>query len=743
MAPRDALAAVDANAVDPFATGAVPRAPPRKPADAKVITYSRRRNKEKAAAANRAAKRDADGLATALDALAVATPTRARETVESAPAETATPDEPKDGDYEGPFDDSDSDCGGPGSVLKKAQKMRQDKNRGARLARAAATARDDAAAVRSKLEQQRQFFAEVDGFSLASESEGSCASVAKKTARAIQTREEEEKTTIATTRDETDEKMFRRRAREARGEDNHREEELASASAEKIFPSPSAAARAPAPTTPGTKLALTKEWLRAIPESFSPGEAVDEEDERDLSVDVEEEFVVSDDEEAGGGEDAETKATAAAPAAETDAEAEDDVALGSPAKHHETVEDIAAALGVVSLDAPTEDADVETRAAAEPPLAKFLAECGQSAPRSAPPMAEALAAFSKTFSPDFSLATCRKIGEGTYGEAFKSGETVLKIVPMGGETLVNGEPQMGFAQVRAEAAVARRLAALRPERLAGTDAEPHATNVTSGFIDTKHVAVCRGPYAPELLEQWRAYDALHTSENENPALFPADQLYAVFFFADGGVDLEHAEISTYAEAKSVLLQVTVSLAVAEEACRFEHRDLHWGNVLLKKCGAGEEKDATLNGVRLSFPTKGVDVSVIDFTLSRLDMPPDETDHPDDTQKRDATNASVPVFCDLDADPELFKGPEGHCQSETYRRMAKATNGDWSKHAPETNALWLRYLADCLLEDKRFACTAEQTAELKAFRKRAAGYGSAAEALWDGVFVGEFKTNYGA
>ena len=129
--------------------------------------------------------------------------------------------------------------------------------------------------MRSKLEQQRQFFAEVDGFSLASESEGSCASVAKKTARAIQTREEEEQAT-ATTKDETDEKIFRRRAREVRGE-----EELASASAEKIFPSPSAAARAPAPTTPGTKLALTSEWLRAIPESFSPGEAVDEEDERE------------------------------------------------------------------------------------------------------------------------------------------------------------------------------------------------------------------------------------------------------------------------------------------------------------------------------------------------------------------------------------------------------------------------------------------------------------------------------
>jgi serine/threonine-protein kinase haspin len=354
-------------------------------------------------------------------------------------------------------------------------------------------------------------------------------------------------------------------------------------------------------------------------------------------------------------------------------------------------------------------------------------------------MAEALEAFSfRRFLPDFSLAACRKIGEGTYGEAFKSGETVLKIVPMGGKTLINGEPQMGCAQIRAEAAVARRLAALRPERQSRFSKKDdaanaaNAANVTSGFIDTKRVAVCRGPYAPELLEQWRAYDARETSENENPGAFPADQLYAVFAFADGGADLEHADVGTYAEAKSVLLQVTVALAVAEEACRFEHRDLHWGNVLLRKCAAGEERVATLNGVDLTFPTNGVDVSVIDFTLSRLDM--SSADAKDGEKK--------PVFCDLDADPELFKGPEGHCQSETYRRMAAAMGGDWSRHAPETNAMWLHYLADCLLEDKRFARTAEQTAELKAFRKRAARYGSAAEVLWDGIFVGEFKTNYG-
>ena len=454
---------------------------------------------------------------------------------------------------------------------------------------------------------------------------------------------------------------------------------------------------------------------------------------------VEEEFVVSDDdEETREGVDAEEEVAATTLAAETEAEAEDGVALGSP-EADKVVEGIAAALSEVSLNVSTKGADVRhtaeanvaARTAAEPPLAGFLAECGQSAD-CVLPMAEALEAISRTHLPDFSLATCRKIGEGTYGEAFKSGETVLKIVPMGGETLINGEPQMGCAQIRAEAAVARRLAALRPERQSRDGDARCAANVTSGFIDTKHVTVCRGPYAPELLEQWRAYDARETSENENPGEFPAEQLYAVFAFADGGADLEHADVGTYAEAKSVLLQVTVALAVAEEACRFEHRDLHWGNVLLRKCAAGEERVATLNGVDLTFPTNGVDVSVIDFTLSRLDM--SSADAKDGEEK--------PVFCDLDADPELFKGPEGHCQSETYRRMAAATGDDWSRHAPETNAMWLHYLADCLLEDKRFARTAEQTAELKAFRKRAARYGSASEVLWDGIFVGEFKTNYG-
>lgn len=39
------------------------------------------------------------------------------------------------------------------------------------------------------------------------------------------------------------------------------------------------------------------------------------------------------------------------------------------------------------------------------------------------------------------LSSIVKIGEGTYGEAFKAGETVCKVVPIDGDLLVNGEVQ--------------------------------------------------------------------------------------------------------------------------------------------------------------------------------------------------------------------------------------------------------------------------------------------------------------
>jgi len=70
------------------------------------------------------------------------------------------------------------------------------------------------------------------------------------------------------------------------------------------------------------------------------------------------------------------------------------------------------------------------------------------------------------------------------------------------------------------------------------------------------------------------------------------------------------------QVKSILHQVIASLAVAEDALQFEHRDLHWGNVLVKPTTC-TQFNYTLQGKPFSIESHGVKVAIIDFTLSRL------------------------------------------------------------------------------------------------------------------------------
>jgi len=76
------------------------------------------------------------------------------------------------------------------------------------------------------------------------------------------------------------------------------------------------------------------------------------------------------------------------------------------------------------------------------------------------------------------------------------------------------------------------------------------------------------------------------------------------------------QLNTMAQAKAVLTQVAVSLAVAEKALSFEHRDLHWGNVLIAPTKK-KRIEYVLDDRIVSVETEGIKVAVIDFTLSRL------------------------------------------------------------------------------------------------------------------------------
>lgn len=70
------------------------------------------------------------------------------------------------------------------------------------------------------------------------------------------------------------------------------------------------------------------------------------------------------------------------------------------------------------------------------------------------------------------------------------------------------------------------------------------------------------------------------SENDRPDVFGSEQLYVAFVFSHGGSDLESWKSSSLLDSLSILFQVVGALAVAEELYQFEHRDLHWGNILI-------------------------------------------------------------------------------------------------------------------------------------------------------------------
>lgn len=57
------------------------------------------------------------------------------------------------------------------------------------------------------------------------------------------------------------------------------------------------------------------------------------------------------------------------------------------------------------------------------------------------------------------LEHCRKIGEGVYGEVFLheylDKKSVIKIIPIEGEKLVNGEPQKKFNEILSEIVIAK------------------------------------------------------------------------------------------------------------------------------------------------------------------------------------------------------------------------------------------------------------------------------------------------
>ncbi|KAI3637343.1 hypothetical protein MIR68_004668 [Amoeboaphelidium protococcarum] len=304
--------------------------------------------------------------------------------------------------------------------------------------------------------------------------------------------------------------------------------------------------------------------------------------------------------------------------------------------------------------------------------------------------------FTKLFK-QFDIKKLCKLGEATFSEvydlllsslhsgqyqekqieqkAIQTQSAAMKVIPFGDnrKVLVNGDPQTSVDELAQEFILTKLLG---------------DCNLLGGlnFVQCLGLYVATGKYPQKLLSCWDAWALTHQSENDRPDEFKSDQKYGVLLLQNGGCDLEHYKLSLVEQAVSLIVQCSLTIAQAEKTVQFEHRDLHWGNVLLKATDDQEYK-YSIAGQKYNVPSGGVRCTIIDYTFSRV------------------TINQQQVICRPYDEEAYFQG-QGDYQFEVYRMMRDLLDpqhtGDkqcWKEFNPKTNIYWLHYLILKCLDDK--------------------------------------------
>ncbi|KAJ2703629.1 hypothetical protein H4R19_005302, partial [Coemansia spiralis] len=235
--------------------------------------------------------------------------------------------------------------------------------------------------------------------------------------------------------------------------------------------------------------------------------------------------------------------------------------------------------------------------------------------------------------------------------------------------------------------------------------KPKERELGANFVKAFRVCICQGPLPAPLLRAWDRWKGEYPAlcENVRPDYYPPNQLFAVFVLEMGGETLENADVATWKEARSIIRQLALSMALAERNNQFEHRDLHWGNIMVTRYQSnltflyqlppsGSRAKSTL----ISIPSYRLRCTIIDYTLSRLHIDNDAQDAA--ASKPTSYDPAHNVFYVALKDEALFRG-DGDIQFEVYRQMRASARDDWEGFHPHTNVLWLVYVLQKILTTK--------------------------------------------
>lgn len=305
-----------------------------------------------------------------------------------------------------------------------------------------------------------------------------------------------------------------------------------------------------------------------------------------------------------------------------------------------------------------------------------------------------------------------KIAEASYAEVYRvtneRGTSIIKAIrlasPIRAQTktqvrsgLVDEEPH-SEEDLRGELAISELLADI------------------PGFVVYKERYIVRGRSTKELLETHQTFhrrakrhDPGRLQFYPSPSRYLDDTRFLVIELGDAGKALEDMALQSVWQVWDVFLHVAIALARAEDQIRFEHRDLHEGNLCVRQVSAPRDK-ANEDDSPVMFGYSGLDITILDYGLSRADDLTGE-------------NGGESIAFDLEKDLGLFtsthadqckvyrlmrsyllKGDRVHlppsCHQQPYDDGPDGHPITWKEYTPYTNVLWLAYLYGYLVRSFR-------------------------------------------
>lgn len=177
-----------------------------------------------------------------------------------------------------------------------------------------------------------------------------------------------------------------------------------------------------------------------------------------------------------------------------------------------------------------------------------------------------------------------KVGEASYSEVFRVGDTVVKIMPL-------ADPSTRGDEIQAKSNWPMLSNVESVEREIKINA---SVDKIDGFVGFKGAYVVRGSFPENLLVQWDLFHEERVRQKHAEAglqckpgqsnrclcveealltcpadVLPAEQYYVLICLEDGGVDLEAFRLRNWREARNVFQQTSNALARAEERFDFE------------------------------------------------------------------------------------------------------------------------------------------------------------------------------